>query len=82
MFGLFSIINPKSVTFAQWNKDTDYDKGEYKDYKISVDNLGILHIKNSCSLQFTKEGTAYEIIIPPYDIKSIERLTDLRAEAK
>ena len=76
------IINQKPVTFAQWNKDEYYDKGEYKDYKITSDKLGVLHIKNTCSLQFTKDGTAYEIIIPPYDIHTIEKLTELKAEAK
>ena len=74
------LINPQKVTFAQWCKAEEYNKGEFKDYDISMSTTGIFAIKNSCSIQFTKDDEKFEIVIPPYEIKHFEALLGIKAQ--
>lgn len=74
------LINPDKVTFAGWCKAEEYNKGEFKDYGISMSTTGIFAIKNSCSIQFTKDEEKFEIIVPPYEIKHFEALLGIKAQ--
>lgn len=73
-------VNPKRVSFAGWGKDQAYNKGIYKEYKMTVDSRGVLHVKNSCSVQFTLDGENYELVIPPYELPHFERLLGMKAQ--
>ena len=74
------IIDPKKTSFAPWQKDVSFNKEPYKDYKISLDNYGIYHVRNACSVQFTKDEERHELIIPPYEIKHFEAILNLKAK--
>jgi len=71
----------KKSSFSCWNKDEPYNKGKYKEYKISADKYETeFYIKNLCSVQLELNGEEYEIIVPPYDIYAFENILGLKAE--
>lgn len=74
------LINPEKVTFAGWCKIDEYNKGEFKDYDISMSTTGIFSIKNTCSIQFTKNEEKFEIVVPPYEVKHFEALLGIKAK--
>ncbi len=79
-FEKIEYIEGKS-SFASWNKDESYNKGKYKEYKISTDKYETeFYIKNLCSVQFKLNGEKFEIIVPPYDIYEFENILGLKAE--
>ncbi|MBO5312506.1 MAG: hypothetical protein J6B29_00935 [Clostridia bacterium] len=74
------VLRDERISFAQWNKEEMFDKGEYKEYHISVDNTGVLHMKGLISLQLIKDGEELEITLPLYEKEAIESLTGLTVE--
>ncbi len=62
-----------------WNKDEPYDKGEYKQYKIVTNNIG-LYFKNYCILEWEYDGELLGIYFPNYELPIFEQLTGLKAE--
>lgn len=62
-----------------WNKDEPYDKGEYKQYKIVTNNIG-LYFKNYCILELEHNGEPWSIYFPNYELPIFEKLTGLKAE--
>lgn len=75
------LINPEKVTFAGWCKAEEYNKGEFADYGISMSTGGIFAVKNTCSIQFTKNEEKFEIIVPPYEVKHLEAMLGIKAQA-
>ncbi len=71
----------KKSSFSCWNKDEAYNKGIYKEYRITADKYETeYYIKNLCSVQFELNGEEYEIIVPPYDIYAFENILGLKAQ--
>jgi hypothetical protein len=71
----------KKSSFSYWNKDEAYNKGIYKEYRITADKYETeYYIKNLCSVQFELNGEEYEIIVPPYDIYAFENILGLKAQ--
>lgn len=75
------ISSIREVVFVQkgariecWKKDTPYNKGEYKQYKIRNDNNGV-SIKGYYSVRFSGYNEEFEILIPLYDAKIFFALT-------
>lgn len=64
----------KRITVLGWNKPTAYNQGEYKPYKITTDNMGVLHFKSYCAVTVSHNGETYEIFLPPYEQPVIEQL--------
>ena len=73
-------VNPRRVSFAGWSKQEMYNRGIYKEYKITAASTGILYVKNSCALHFTSDGEEYEITIPPYELPHFEKILGLKAQ--
>ncbi len=73
-----SIIR-KSIDLTFWNKDVEYDKGEYKQYKISETKLAGVRVKAYCILHFTYGGEEWGIYFPEYEKSVFENLTGIKA---
>lgn len=65
----------KAIFIPGWNKETPYNKGEYKQYKINANNLGQLRIKPYYALCIRHGGKDYELHFPPYELPVVEKLT-------
>ncbi len=70
----------KHIRLIGWNKDEDFNRGNYKEYKLTVDNLGCIHCRGYHILEFNHEGEAWGIYFPSYELPSFELLARLRAE--
>ena len=69
----------KRRTFPIWNKDTPYNKGEFKEYKITY-NDSIYSCKPYYILHFESNGESWGIYFPSYELPFFEGLTGLKAE--
>lgn len=69
----------KQITFPEWNKETEYNKGEYKQYKIKTNQYGMYFVKPYYALQISRGGEDYELYFPSYELNAFERLTGLTA---
>lgn len=68
----------KSIILPEWNKDEAYNKGEFKQYKLSKNDYGIICKKHHI-LELEREGELYGIYFPNYELPVFERLTRLSA---
>lgn len=73
------LVNPEKVTFAGWCKAEEYNKGEFASHGISMSNAGVFTVRNTCSVQFTKDEEKFEIIVPPYEVKHLEAILGIKA---
>lgn len=71
----------KHIRIAGWNKETLYNKGEYKQYKLTIDNYGCIHCKSYHILEFKHNNDLWGIYIPCYELPVIEEITGLKADA-
>jgi hypothetical protein len=65
----------KRASFMGWNKEEEYNKGEYKQYKMTCDNVGTMYVKSHYSMRLNCEGEEYEILFPAYELETFTRLT-------
>lgn len=70
----------KRISIANWNKDEDPRKGEFKPYKMAVNNYGDVFFKPYHILEVEHDGQLYGIYFPPYELDVFERLTGMAAE--
>lgn len=68
----------KRIYFPLWNKDEEYNKGEYKKYKIGF-NDGMYNMKGFCILYVKCKGEDVLMYFPLYELEVIEKITGLRA---
>ena len=73
------VIKKKRTMFVGWNKESSPRHGQYKQYKIGSDQGGNYFVKYYLSLQITGEEEG-EILFPPYEIDTLQRLTGRFAE--
>lgn len=69
----------KRITVPNWNKEEDYNKGIYKQYKIGANQYGY-SVKPYHILELERDGEVYGIYFPSYELPTFESLTLLRAE--
>ncbi len=70
----------KRIALFDWNKDEEYNKGEYKQYRISKDdNNDVYYIKPYHILEMVVNGEELGIYFPAYELPIFEELTGLRA---
>jgi len=78
-FPLSSIANlhtvKKHIRIAGWNKEIMYNKGIYKQYKLTSDNYGCIHCKQYHILEIHNLGESYGIYIPCYELPVFEEFT-------
>lgn len=70
----------KHITFIGWNKDTPYNEGFYKQFKLRADQYGRIHANTYHILELEKDGEFWGIYFPCYELKTFEVLTGLKAE--
>lgn len=64
----------KHIRIAGWNKEESYNKGIYKQYKLTTDNYGCIHSKYYHILEVNHNGESFGIYIPCYELPIFEEL--------
>ncbi|MCH5190947.1 MAG: hypothetical protein J1F23_02140 [Oscillospiraceae bacterium] len=70
----------KNIAIPIWNKETPYNKGIYKQYKLGVDQFANIHVKPYHILELEHGGETWGIYFPNYELPTFETLTGLKAE--
>ncbi len=70
----------KTIRITEWNKDEAFNKGIYKQYKLSEDNFSCIICKGYHILEFEHENELWGIYFPCYELPVIEELTGLKAD--
>lgn len=71
----------KSVKVPEWNKEIEHNKGQYKAYKISVDDdTDGVCFKPYHILELEHDGETWGIYFPCYELPIFQTLTGLSAE--
>lgn len=69
----------KRIGVPNWNKEEDPRRGEYKPYKMGVNNMGDIFFKPYYILEIERDGQQYGIYFPCYELKFFESLTGMTA---
>lgn len=70
----------KRISMLGWCKDEDPDKGEYKKYKMTVDQYGNVWFKPYYVLELERAGEIWGIYFPCYELDVFEKLTGIGVE--
>lgn len=70
----------KRISVFGWGKDEDPTKGEYKKYKMTVDEYGNVHLKPYYILETEHAGEIWGIYFPCYELDAFEKLTGIKPE--
>ena len=72
----------KRISIPQWYKDTPFNEGEYKKYKMAANQFGSIFFKPYHILELDRNGVTWGIYFPCYELPVIEKLTGLTAKEK
>jgi hypothetical protein len=70
----------KNANLPTWNKETAFNRGEYKQYKLGSNNAGISS-KPYYVLELEHGGESYGIYFPCFELPTFEALTGLTVTA-
>lgn len=70
----------KRVVADEWNKEERYNKGIYKQYRISTTKQGDITYKGYHILELELNGEIHGIYFPAYELPVFEEVTGLKAE--
>ena len=70
----------KRISVPTWNKDEDPRKGDFKRYKMTVNNMGDVFFKPYYILELEHDSQIFGIYFPCYELEILESLTGLKAE--
>lgn len=70
----------KNIRLPEWNKDREYNKGAYKQYKINTDRYGLICCKKYHILELNFGSEQWGIYFPNYELPTFEEVTGLRAQ--
>ncbi len=62
----------KHIRIAGWNKEEAFNKGTYKQYKLTRDNYGCIHCKQYHVVEINYQNETYGIYIPCYELPTFE----------
>lgn len=62
----------KHISFAGWNKDEGFNKGIYKQYKLTRDKYGCIHSKEYHILEVRHQDESFGIYFPCYELPAFE----------
>lgn len=71
-------LGSEKLPLATWNKEEDYDEGEYLQYGIKTKYTDMACL--CYSLQFVCDSEVYEIIFPEYELEHFQKLVDVPVE--
>lgn len=69
----------KHIRIAGWNKDEQFNKGIYKQYKLTTDNFGCIHCRQYHILEINRLDGSCGIYIPCYELPTLEEITQQKA---
>lgn len=69
----------KTITILDWNKDEPFNKGIYKQYKLTETNMDSIVCKKYHILEFIANDEVWGIYFPNYELPAFEKLTGLKA---
>ena len=67
----------KKVSFYGWHKVEQQNHEKYKEYKLTVSNMGQIFTKSYYAIEFESDNETYEIVFPPYELNEISKLIDI-----
>lgn len=71
-------LGSEMLPLATWNKEEDYDEGEYLQYGIKTKYTDMACL--CYSLQFVSGSEVYEIVFPEYELEHFQKLVDVPVE--
>lgn len=71
-------LGSEKLPLAWWNKEINYDEGEYLQYGIKTKYTDMACL--CYSLQFVCDSEVYEIIFPEYELEHFQKLVDVPVE--
>ena len=70
----------KRISVMCWNKEGDPRKGEFKQYKMTVNNMGCVYFKPYYILEIEHGGEIYGVYFPVYELEAFKKLIGLPAQ--
>ena len=70
----------QKVRITNWSKSVKPTQGEYKSFKMTVDQFGSVHAKPHYILELMHEGEKWGIYFPCYELTAVESTTGLSAQ--
>ncbi len=70
----------KRIRIIGWNKEESPKKGIYKQYKINAEDNEVISCKPYYILEVIRDGEAWGIFFPCYELPIFEELTGLKAK--
>ena len=70
----------KRISIPMWNKDEDPRKGIFKQYKMTLNNMGDIFFKPYHILEIDHENQIFGLYFPCYELETIEKLTGIKAK--
>ena len=64
----------KHIRIAGWNKEEKFNKGIYKQYKLTTDKYGCIHCKYYHILEINHNNESWGIYIPCYELPVFEEI--------
>lgn len=71
-------LGSEMLPLAIWNKEENYDEGEYLQYGIKTKYTDMACL--CYSLQFVSGSEVYEIVFPEYELEHFQKLVDVPVE--
>lgn len=68
----------KTALLPNWNKEENFNRGEYKQYKLNSNSYGVSS-KPYYVLEFDRFGELYGVYFPCFELPRFEKLTGLTA---
>ena len=65
----------KHIRIDAWHKNEAFNKGIYKQYKLTTDQYGCVHCKYYYIIEISHKGETYGIYIPCYELPAFEECT-------
>lgn len=67
----------KKVSFYGWHKQEQPNSEKYKEYKLTISNMGQIFTKSYYAIEFESDNEIYEIVFPPYELSEVSKLIDI-----
>lgn len=71
-------LGSEKLPLAWWNKEINYDEGEYLQYGIKTKYTDMACL--CYSLQFVSDSEVYEILFPEYELEHFQSIVDVPVE--
>lgn len=73
------VLKKKKANMDEWNKDVPFNKGEYKQYKITSNDYGTIFCRYY-AMQISDVFGEYELFFPEYELAQFKAIADVPVE--